>query len=290
MTLPRIRVRGPEPISLEERVGLARALGKAEQNLDHSETAPVLGWKAIGSDGTLQGLILDDALRPAVVGDGAWTASTPEVFAALYTSAASAWTALGIWTHQVTVRDGDPIETALASLGFGHQQAYGAIRTEASELKNAGGARLLAKRELSRVLPLVPAISTHQAKSPVFAPRSDQFLRELDASFLDWAAADDVVVFGHVEGNEGDLAGFLAIDTSESVPEIVLAAVAPIARGRGIGGALMQVANSWAAERGIPELRVDWRTTNPEAQRFWMRAGVVVSARRWSRTIDPEPV
>ena len=290
MTLPRVRVRGPEPISLEERVGLARALGKAEQNLDHSETAPVLGWKAIGSDGTLQGLLVDDALRPAMVGDGAWTASTPEVFAALYTSAASAWTSRGIWTHQVIVRDGDPIETALASLGFGHQQAYGVYRTKASGRRSADGARLLAEHELSRVLPLVPVIATHQAMSPVFAPRSDQFLRELDASFLDWAAAEDVVVFGHVEGDEGGLVGFLAIDTAESVPEIVLAAVAPIARGRGIGGSLMQVANAWAAEQGIPELRVDWRTTNPDAQRFWTRAGVVVSARRWSRTIDPEPM
>lgn len=290
MTLPRIKVRGPEPISLEERVGLARALRKAEQNLDHSETAPVLGWKAMGSDGTLQGLIVDDALRPALVGDGAWAASTPEVFAALYTSAASAWTARGIWTHRVIVRDGDPIETALASLGFGHQQAYGVIRTEAPGLKSAGRARLLAKHELSRVLPLVPLISTHQAKSPVFAPRSDQFLRELDASFLDWAVTDDVVVFGHEEGDEGDLVGFLAIDTAESVPEIVLAAVAPIARSRGIGGSLIQVANAWAAEQGIPELRVDWRTTNPDAQRFWTRAGVVVLARRWSRTIDPEPM
>lgn len=123
------------------------------------------------------------------------------------------------------MRDGDSIETVLASLGFGHQQAYGAIRTEASGLESAGGVRLLAKYELSRVLPLVPVISNHQAKSPVFAPRSGPFLRELDASFLDWVATDDVVVFGHVEGDERDLVGFLAIDTSESVPEIVLAAV-----------------------------------------------------------------
>ena len=290
MALPRIRVHGPELITRAERVGLARTLGQTEQSIDLSEPAHVSGWKAIGTDGTLQGLIVDDALRPAMVGQGAWAASTSEVFAALYTSAASAWTARGIWTHQITVRDGDPIETAVASLGFGHQQAYGAIRTQAAGHKDAGGARLLARHELRRVLPLVPLISTHQAKSPVFAPRSDRFLRELDASFLNWAATDEVVVFGHVDGDEGDLVGFLAIDTAESVPEIVLAAVAPIARGRGIGGALMQAANAWAAARGIPKLRVDWRTTNPDAQRFWMRAGVVVSARRWSRTIDPEPM
>ena len=290
MTRIRVEVRGPTPIPAEERIRLAARLGSNPSSvLGVRERAPVTGWRAVDSTGEWQGFIVHDDARPGAGQEGEWVATSAEVLCALYTVAADAWATQGVWTHQVVLRDGDPLESTLLSLGFGHQQAYGVMNTDRRWPDAVSEARILRQQEHSHVLPLVPLVSEHQAESPVFAPRTEAFLRELDASFLDWAEADEVVVFGHFDRETREPTGFLAVDLSEAVPEIVLAAVAPSARGRGVGRALLTAMQLWAYEQRIPQWHVDWRTTNPQAHRFWIGVGVDVSAHRWSRTIDSRP-
>jgi ribosomal protein S18 acetylase RimI-like enzyme len=62
-------------------------------------------------------------------------------------------------------------------------------------------------------------------------------------------------------------------------------AVAPSARGRGLGHRLMEACEAWVAERGIPKIQLMVRTDNDAARGFYERLGyepsdVVVLGRR----------
>ena len=62
-------------------------------------------------------------------------------------------------------------------------------------------------------------------------------------------------------------------------------AVAPAARGRGLGRRLMEACEAWAAQRGIPKIQLMLRKDNAAARGFYERLGyersdVIVLGRR----------
>ena len=284
----RAEVHGPGSVSVAEQIRLAALLGDGVRSPSGAERSALRGWTAVDLNGHVQGFIVDDDERPGVGREGEWVATSPAVLAALYTAAAAEWTRRSIWTHTTVLRRNDPLEGTLLSLGFGHEQAYGELQVAHVDRPATVRVRLLSTEEHDRVLPLVGVIAESQAGSPAFAPRTAEFLDALDSSFLEWASRD-VVVFCCFDSTGRDPVGFLAVDGSEDVPEITLAAVAPTARGQGIGSSLLSAARGWALTAGIPTLQVDWRTTNPLADAFWSSAGVETTAYRWSRTIDARP-
>jgi GNAT superfamily N-acetyltransferase len=77
------------------------------------------------------------------------------------------------------------------------------------------------------------------------------------------------------------------MEMADGNAEVVLLAVDPASRRQGAGRSLLMEAQRWARERGHAHLIVDWRTTNTEANRFWLRVGTWPTAYRWNRTIDP---
>jgi GNAT superfamily N-acetyltransferase len=63
-------------------------------------------------------------------------------------------------------------------------------------------------------------------------------------------------------------------------------AVAPEARGRGVGLALSDHACRWAAEAGYGSLTIDWRVANLLASRFWPSRGFRPTFLRLCRMVE----
>lgn len=68
------------------------------------------------------------------------------------------------------------------------------------------------------------------------------------------------------------------------LPDLV---VAPAARGRGIGAALVAEALGWAQVIGFRHVTLHVHVANADAARFWRRLGVRVVARQWARAQCP---
>ena len=108
--------------------------------------------------------------------------------------------------------------------------------------------------------------------------RDGRFPRPLcDRLFAEWIErsaegllADAVLV----AGPRGALRGYVTVRASGEAPaDIGLLAVAPAARGQGLGGALLAGAIAWARERGEPRLEVVTQGANARAIRAYERAG-----------------
>jgi GNAT superfamily N-acetyltransferase len=54
--------------------------------------------------------------------------------------------------------------------------------------------------------------------------------------------------------------------------------VAPEARGQGVGAALFQAAEAWAAARGCRQMKVETQNVNVPACRFYASQGCVLGA------------
>jgi GNAT superfamily N-acetyltransferase len=67
--------------------------------------------------------------------------------------------------------------------------------------------------------------------------------------------------------------------------------VAPEARGKGIGSALLRAAEAWTKASGCPELSVETQNINVPACKFYQRQGfVLVSANRLAYPAFPEEI
>jgi len=91
-------------------------------------------------------------------------------------------------------------------------------------------------------------------------------------------AADHQAVF--VAEESGAVRGFTQVEeflslTSDPCALLVGLAVAPAARGRGIGRGLVQCAEQWARERGLGTIRLRARVARRGAHAFYERLGYV---------------
>lgn len=69
--------------------------------------------------------------------------------------------------------------------------------------------------------------------------------------------------------------GLVRCAPSESAPWLLSLWVAPMNRGMGIGGALVDAAIRWARSQGAPRLLLDVTATNPAALALYRRKGFV---------------
>ena len=88
------------------------------------------------------------------------------------------------------------------------------------------------------------------------------------------AAGQDRVTYVAEDGDRwvGMVTG-LVDDPAEPRLEVVGMFVEPIARGRGVGAALLEAVGCWARERGAPRLRLWVTSTNGAALRLYRRCG-----------------
>lgn len=141
---------------------------------------------------------------------------------------------------------------------------------------------------LADVIPTGPAVTHHQGE-PAEVSRyelggryeRDPRLRPLASQvYRRWVADAAADPDREVHLLDAD-AGLLVLHWRHGVMRIELIGVARDHRGRGLGGALMQVAVDRAGAHGCARLRVGGYTHNRAAMRLYERAGLRECARTW---------
>lgn len=126
---------------------------------------------------------------------------------------------------------------------------------------------------------LIPALRAHvpQVWAIEQACFSDPWS---EASFRQ--AVDNPAVFFRVatEGADGPVVGYVVAWFAAGEGEIANVAVAPSARGRGIGGMLLDAAIAAAGDHGAEALYLDVRESNARARSLYDARGFVEVGRR----------
>jgi [ribosomal protein S18]-alanine N-acetyltransferase len=90
-----------------------------------------------------------------------------------------------------------------------------------------------------------------------------------------WVAVDPDAL------EEGELAGFAGLSTTDEVAEVMTVAVSPDHRGAGLGGRLLEVLHDRAADAGSTAVMLEVRADNGSARGLYQARGYrVVHTRR----------
>lgn len=268
-------------------------------------------WKAEAASGAVAlrggetvGFLLGVPRSSPMWGPNVWVeaagqaAEDPEVLRDLYGLAAQQWVDDGRTAHYVVIPAHEPgVLRAWCRLGFGEQQAHG-VRSAAPSgwfvpprlvVRRATPADVPALARLDLELP------AHQGRSPVFSAGEVPTLEEAAADWEEDLEDEDLVAFvaerdGAVVGSavgcpatrSGAHAGLARPDGAALLS---FAAVAPAARGMGVGRALGEAVVGWAAERGFTCVATDWRTTNLLSSRAWPALGFEETFLRLHRVV-----
>ncbi len=91
---------------------------------------------------------------------------------------------------------------------------------------------------------------------------------------LAWRGAANFVAV--VDGQDAGMASGIESDADPGQAELISMWVAPTARGRGVGDALIEVVRRWATAGGLPVLGLDVVIDNPAARALYARHGFAV--------------
>lgn len=87
-------------------------------------------------------------------------------------------------------------------------------------------------------------------------------------------SADDIAVFALVRDDDGTAVGCGGLrDLGDGLGEVKRMFVRPENRGSGAAGALLRTLEDWARERGWTSLRLETGDRQPDAVRFYTKAG-----------------
>jgi GNAT superfamily N-acetyltransferase len=166
-------------------------------------------------------------------------------------------------------------------LGFGQMQLE-AIRASGADrrpLPEGVSVRVAGLDDLERIArELGMLVWQHQQGAATFTGLEPPDLDAALASWVDdWDAASDTAF---VAERGGKLLGCTvyerpsaAIGTPVDAVALAFSAVAPAARGQGVGVAMAEHSFAWASETGHGTIVVDWRVPNLLASRFWPARG-----------------
>ncbi|MGL6280304.1 MAG: GNAT family N-acetyltransferase, partial [Gaiella sp.] len=255
--------------------------------------------------GRAVGFLLGAPRADGLWGPNAWVEAAghateePEVARDLYAHAAARWVEEGRTAHYAIVPATDrALVDAWFRLGFGHQHVH-ALREVAPGPERAPGSAVVVRDAERRDIPALARIELelprHQARSPVFSPlplpRLEEATAEWEADFGDgrftaFVAEVDGVVVGSAVGCALSLSSMhRSLADVDDAGFLGFAAVAPEARGRGIGSALLDAVHGWAREQGHRTLVTDWRMTNLLSSRTWASRGFRPTLLRLHRVI-----
>jgi GNAT superfamily N-acetyltransferase len=208
-------------------------------------------------------------------------AADPELVRDMYAAAAPAWIEAGARLHLPLVPALGELLDPWYRLGFGQMQQHAIRPTGGGEpvLPDGVTIRAAGKPDLERVADeLGAAVWDHQMLSPTFSgarPIEPERWRH------DWLQAFDDPSDALFLAERGEqLLGHVLLYREQptlGIPKdavhLSLMAVAPPARGQGVGVALSDHACRWAAESGYGSITADWRVANLLSSRFWPARG-----------------
>ena len=209
-----------------------------------------------------------------------------ELYADLYAVAGEPWVRAGRLAHFVLAA---AVETELRvwfSLGFGQEQVHAERATYSDPPSRRPGlsVRRATLDDFETLLDLGRTIYEHQIGPPVW---SGVPVPEREASRQDWAqfVVEDFVYLVTLEGDPVGYTGLYAAEPG--VIELSVAGTTPASRGRGAGLALVEHALHDAHENGFGVCRLDFRSTNLLASRFWLGRGFRPTHYRLRRDVQP---
>lgn len=223
----------------------------------------------------------------------------PELLRDLYGLAAQRWVDEGRTAHYVIIPSYDRAVTAAwFHLGFGLQHVH-ALRESAGEplvpVPKHVRIRRADRLDVERLAELDLVLPHHQATSPVFSGREIPSVEEVEAEwregiddldYMTFVAETEAAVVGLAIGAAAEKSSAHAgLSRPDDAAILGYAAVAPEARGRGIGLALGSAVLVWAHEAGFPVTVTDWRATNLLSSRAWPRLGFQETFHRLHRLV-----
>lgn len=215
----------------------------------------------------------------------------------LYALAAARWVEEGRTAHYAVLPATD---TALADawfrLAFGLQHVH-ALREAPAHAATTlpPGIRRATRDDIASLARLDLVLPEHQALSPVFSSGGIQTLEEAlqeweegidDPEFPTFVAELDGMVVGSAIAcsvEKSSMHGGVARPNDAGF--LGFAAVAPEARGHGLGRALGEAVIDWSARAGYRTVVTDWRATNLLSSRTWPRLGFRASFLRVHRIV-----
>jgi ribosomal protein S18 acetylase RimI-like enzyme len=209
-----------------------------------------------------------------------------ELYADLYSVAGDPWVRAGRLAHFVLAPADDAHLRVWFSLGFGQEQVHAerATYAEAPPQREGLSVRRATVADLELLLDLGRTIAEHQIGPPVWSglpvPNREAH-REGWAEFI-----SDDFVYAVTLGDEP--VGYAGLYEAEpGVIELSVAGTVAAARGRGAGLALVEHALNDAHENGFRNCRLDFRSTNLLASRFWLGRGFHPTHYRLRRDVQP---
>jgi GNAT superfamily N-acetyltransferase len=198
-----------------------------------------------------------------------------------YAAAAPAWIEAGARLHLPLVPALGELLDPWYRLGFGQMQEHAIRASGASEpvLPDGVTIRAAGKADLERVADELGAVVwDHQMLSPTFSGASPLEPERIRADWLQAFEDPSDMLFVAERGEE--LLGHVLLyheppplGVPRDAVNLSLMAVAPAARGQGVGVALSDHACRWAAESGYGSITIDWRVANLLSSRFWPARG-----------------
>ncbi len=220
-------------------------------------------------------------------------AAEPEIVRDMYAAAAPAWVEAGATMHLPLVPAVGRLLEPWCGLGFGQMQQHAIRESGGREPVTPDGTTIRAagKSDLARVArELGMLVWDHQMLAPTFSGAAPLDPAQVTESWLEvfddpsdalFVAERGETLLGHVLLHRAAP----AFGIPEDAVELSLMAVAPSARGRGVGVALSDHACRWAAEEGYGSITIDWRSTNLLSSRFWPSRGFRPTFHRLHRMV-----
>ncbi|MEU6084434.1 GNAT family N-acetyltransferase [Streptomyces sp. NPDC047108] len=219
----------------------------------------------------------------------------PVIMQQLYAHLSGQWLVDGC-LHHYTVTPASDLSLWLM-LGFAHEQVHAimALSGTARPTVPPPGVRSARPEDIDALEPLLGLVNAAHAAPPVFAFTDQPMWDILRSGHLE-LLGDPTVAYWVSENPDG-IDGFTVMrpvpddEASLMKPrgsvELLLAASAPQARGRGVGRRLAEHAWADAVSRGFRTCVTDWRAANPLSSVFWPRRGFRPHAYRLHRILDP---
>lgn len=202
------------------------------------------------------------------------------VYGALYARLGSEWRDADVTVHDVEVPAMPAIEEAWFNLGFGRRTCF-AVRSSHERL-DAPTVSLSVRRADEGDLAVIARLALVEAEfrnaPPVFAQQSELRLEEFRTAHAALMAAGAIHFIARLDGED---VGLLTLEshspapllTPEEAPFIGPTAVAPSARGSGVGRGLVAAAVDLCRQEGSAWIGVSFNTANLLSRPFWRGCG-----------------
>jgi GNAT superfamily N-acetyltransferase len=170
------------------------------------------------------------------------------------------------------------LSETLSNLGFGRNGAYGVQSAAARRRSSAVAVRVAGAGDLDIVARLALVEMQYRAAPPMFTRPQDPPLADLVAKHRALREGGAVHLVATLDGRD---VGLLTVELTSPVPRLCPdgqpyigpTATLPIARGRGVGHALVDAALTWAYDHEYQWISVDFETANPLSRPFWLNTG-----------------